>query len=1323
MSLPRHIFNHSIIWLVLPVVVVLALYVSVGRYFFPLLENYRDDLMSWANTQLAINLQIDQLHGQWNDFDPYIHLDQIEVYAPKVHAEDGIKPALEVRNFSLELDSFRSFRYQFPVIRQASIQGVTLRLKQEEDARWLLNGWNQQNSISDNTDQATEPAGKNSGSRQSGKGDRLRDEVAPITHVLEFLLRQQHLKMEHVWLELTDRFGREYRAYSRRLEIYEVDGKRRLQGQLQLDPGSPQQIGFILEIAGDPFDQKSLTVELYLQADSQSLSSWLEKIEHLLPFDIPELNGGLELWSNWQGGRLQSLKGRLKDGALELSLPQQPKIYLANLNTELFWQREASGWELITDNLSFSLQNRPFVLEQLVAQQNDGDWQVQLSNLDLKKVSDTFLEWPDLPEKARDALVRLKPKGQLHNLSISQSESNGFLIKTEVDSVSVDAYYGAPVLRNVHGYVQSSAHDGFIRFHSDEFFMGYPQLYSGGWWFDKAVGEVHWQVGDVLRVFGLNLQLNRNDTEIAGEFDLLQPQDGDDLFYLNVGLTNTDEAFGLSLVPDLIIPDSLSDWLSSSVKSAEVKQGGFIYDGTLNLSSLLPDREVSTLLLLDVEDSKLQFLPEWPAAEALDAQVRLDGTDLDVSLNSGRYLQNEEISGDVTLRDDGVGSVVGLNLEGRVYPEWGWQVLTETPLSTLIPESLLDWQLSGKPLTFSTNLIFPVDGRAGSGQVRVKAQGETLLIPELATPISQIKGDVVYDIDRGLSVGEATAELLGGEAIFDVKTDMQTGTVHVIGSGQSDLIAINQWQPMPFSSWLSGTLGYQFSVDLNKESQLHLTSALNDVVISLPEPIGKKVNTERPLQVDMTFTPEANYFSVAYDHHDSDGFLLSHGIWGGNQQGYGVGVWYGDATEDARLPTVSNQRTDIYIKEPIFDIDPWVEFASAEVARQSLANSVIDSGGQGPVEQGSAAEVQQVRMHLETAKAIYGDTVVNDLTIDAVLEDKVLAARFASQQLEGAASFTPDLLQLDMQRVFIAPPQNLNPESVKNAPGKERHHDIFEQVFRSEWPDFNLRVADFSIYGVSGQQLDAAYRAERSSRQVSLSNLSQGSAHFSGTLDWLIGDTADNANAQTSLILNVQGGDLKDVQTGFGIPAAITSSKSDSTIRLNWQGLPHDVRSETLNGQVSVDLERGSFEQVASVPALKLLSLLNFESLVRRLQLDFSDLSGNGLSYDKVTGRVEIKNGIGVISEPVQIKGTATKFEMTGELDFVEERFDQEMIVTLPVGETLPFAAILAGAPQVGGTIYIVQKVFGNLFDKFTQATYTIKGEWDDPQIELKRVF
>ncbi|MFG1488445.1 DUF3971 domain-containing protein, partial [Oceanospirillum sp. HFRX-1_2] len=703
MSLPRHIFNHSIIWLVLPVVVVLAMYVSIGRYFFPLLENYRDDLVLWANDQLAINLKIDQLDGQWNDFDPYIRLDQVEVYAPEVEPGEGIRPAIEVRNFSLELDSFSSFRYQSPVIRQASIQGVTLRLAQGDDSSWFMNGWG---NVASKASPGSETPDASPRNRQT-----IREDVAPIARLLQFLLRQQHLKMEHVWLELTDRYGREYRAYSRRLEVYDIDGRQRLQGQLQLDPGSPQQIAFILEVSGDPFDQKSLKVDFYLQADSQSLSSWLEKIAHLLPFELPELSGGVEIWGGWSDGGLRSLKGDLKDASMKLTLPDQPELRVSDLNSTLFWQQDQEGWELIADQLAFSLQERTFSLEQVTAEASQNNWQVQVSNLELSKLSDTLLEWPGLPDMARDALVRLKPKGVLRNTTVTQTEDKGFLLQAQLDSVDVDAFYGAPVLRNVNGYLESSAETGFIRFHSDEFFMGYPELYSGGWWFDNALGEVHWVIGDALRVYGIDLQLKQGDSDVAGEFDLHRRAGEDDYFYLNVGLTNAEEEFGLQLVPDRVVAESLNDWLNSSIKQADVTQGGFVFDGTLNLEAQSPPREIASLLLLDVKDSTLKFLPDWPQAEAVDAQVRLDGTDLDVALNSGRYLSNEGLRGEVTLRNDDIGNVVGLNLSGKVIPEWGWQIFTETPLKDLVPDSLHKWQLTGKPLTVKTNLRFPVDGR------------------------------------------------------------------------------------------------------------------------------------------------------------------------------------------------------------------------------------------------------------------------------------------------------------------------------------------------------------------------------------------------------------------------------------------------------------------------------------------------------------------------------------------------------------------------------------------------------------------------------------
>ena len=1324
MSLPRQLLNHSIIWLVLPVVVILALYVSIGRYFFPLLENYRDDLVSFANRELAINLQIEQLAGQWNDFDPYIQLDAIQVYAPQVTSvAQGILPAIEVEHFSLELDSLSSFRYRFPVIRQASIEGVTLRLKQGDDNRWLLNGW--------------QPGDKDSPASRRSRSQLKRD-VAPIAGLLDFLLRQQHLKLEQVWLQLEDRMGRRYRAYSSLLEVYETDGRQRLQGSLQLDPTAPEQIAFMMEISGDPFEPESLEVDLYLQADSQSLTSWVEKVGHLLPFELNRLEGGVQLWSRWQGGALQSLKGMVEQGQLALTLPDQPQIELQDFNSVLFMERQADGWELIADQLSFNLQQQMFDLQQLRFVQGAGSFLLQLEQLDLPRVTAALMSWPDLPERAQDALKRLQPQGVLHQVQVEQKSGQAPEFSARLQNVGVDAFYGAPVLRNVNGYLQSSAREGFIRFHSDRFYMGYPRLYSDGWWFDKAQGEVHWQIGDSLRVFGLGLQINQGPTQVAGEFDLHQYRDADDTFYLNVGLTEAEEALGLTLIPDLILPPDLVSWIRGAVRQAQVRKGGFIYDGTLNLSSPNPARQISTLLMLDVAGGALKFLPDWPVADQLDAEVLLDGSELDVAVRNGRFLQNEGVRGEVTLRHDGTGNRVGLNLNAGLIPEWGWQVFTATPLKNLVPESLHQWQLSGAPLALETDLSFPVDGRPGQGQVRVRADNNRLLIPEVGTPVEQLNADVVYDIEQGLSSDSATAQLLGGPVQFDIRTDLSRKAVQIEGTGRGDLQTVGQWQPLPFSSWLTGEFDYRVLVDLDRYSTLHLESDLTGVNVLLPEPIGKGAATARPLELDMHFSAQGNGFNVAYGAPGAPGHLVSAGIWGGAPGGYGVKVWYGDALQDVEPVTQASNRTDIYYRMPQIDLEPWLAFAEEEQARRALSDSVARGIAEAsPDTVSGAADAGVARLHLTTPRLFYRQIQVDDLTVDAQISGAGVEARLVSQQLEGEVELADSGIRLDMKRVFLdqqslaaddaaaetaAPADAPDTTEAEVALSDDQARQLkLAPLFRNAWPDADLKVAEFQILGISGQKLDLQYRSDRQSRQLKLNNLNQKSASFNGTLDWLIPDTLQPG--RSSLVFHVKGGDLGDVQDAFGVPVALTSRKANTRMRLNWQGMPHEFESSTLNGQVVLDLEKGRFEQVQYVSALKLLSLVNFESLVRRLQLDFSDLSGKGLSYDKVSGVIDLDQGIGTLSQPIRVEGTATKFEMSGKIDFVDEQFDQEMVVTIPVGETLPFAAILAGAPQVGGTIYIIQKVFGNLFDKITRATYTIRGDWGEPHIELKRVF
>jgi uncharacterized protein YhdP len=60
---------------------------------------------------------------------------------------------------------------------------------------------------------------------------------------------------------------------------------------------------------------------------------------------------------------------------------------------------------------------------------------------------------------------------------------------------------------------------------------------------------------------------------------------------------------------------------------------------------------------------------------------------------------------------------------------------------------------------------------------------------------------------------------------------------------------------------------------------------------------------------------------------------------------------------------------------------------------------------------------------------------------------------------------------------------------------------------------------------------------------------------------------------------------------------------------------------QSFSGSLDAALRTGQFVEVeGSAQALRVFGLLNFNSIGRRLRLDFSDLFGKGLAYDRVKG-------------------------------------------------------------------------------------------------------
>lgn len=138
---------------------------------------------------------------------------------------------------------------------------------------------------------------------------------------------------------------------------------------------------------------------------------------------------------------------------------------------------------------------------------------------------------------------------------------------------------------------------------------------------------------------------------------------------------------------------------------------------------------------------------------------------------------------------------------------------------------------------------------------------------------------------------------------------------------------------------------------------------------------------------------------------------------------------------------------------------------------------------------------------------------------------------------------------------------------------------------------------------------------------------------------------------------------------------------------------------------------------------MKLIGLVNFDTWLRRLQLDFSDLFAAGMAFDELKTGVRFDAGTLHFKQPVKVELPSGKMRLEGSADLIAETIDAHLVATLPVGTNLPWIAALAGGLPAAAGVYLTSRIFGRQVDRISSLGYRVTGPWSDPRIEVERVF
>ena len=1246
------------------VLVLMALYVSLGRELAPLVAEYRADIETKASDALGMPLQIGKLEGSWSGFAPILLAHDVTVGA-------GTN-ALRLDNVRAVPDLWASLLARQVRIAHLELNGLKISLKEGADGQWALEG------LPVRQDQPMDP-------------EQLLNSMQMVEQ-LSVLDSQVTLQpLDHAPMTLT------YVG----LNLKTGASRQRLDARLTLPDGQPVAMSLRTRIRANAW--KDGQAEAYLSLPQSDWSKWLPG-RVTRQWNFSEIKAGGELWLNWGEGAVQSAAIRLNAPQLKGAYAERKPIEINNLALNGYFQRSAQGALVTLDSLAMSLGDTRWETHLQLKQTEATDkaeelWHLQADRLDLTPLTPLINALGPLPEGVATAVDKLKVTGALRNVLVdlrpNATDDTKFSFAANLERVGFDAYHGAPAARNVSGSISGDLGHGELRMDSKDFSLHLDPIFAKPWQYLQANARLTWKLDqEGFTLIAPYLKVLGEEGKIAGDFLIRLHFDHtqEDYMDLRVGLVDGDGKYTAKYLPTVLSP-ALDEWLRTAILKGAVDQGFFQYQGSLNHGAEDTARSIS--LFFKVHDAELAFQPGWPHVSKVSGDVFIEDSGVRILASKGQLLDTQVSDIYVNIPHAPAGQNVHLFLDGGFAGGLGdgLKILQQAPIGTA--DTFAGWEGEGD-LQGKLKLDIPLaKGALPKILVDFKTAKARLKLAEPTLELTQLKGDFRFDSSKGLSGQSISARAFDKPVTAQIFADGSPGKLNtrVSASGQVEVKKLTDWlnvtQPLP----VSGVVPYQLQLNLNgADSQLMVSSNLKGVAVDLPAPFGIAADVGRDTVFRMTLQGQERRYWVTYGELANFTFAAPPGNF---SDGRGE-LFLGGG--DAVLPASKGLRVSGVLSE--LDVGPWKDL-------------VDKYAGQDP---GGSAKQLLSGADFKVGKLSGFGTTLDQASVQLTRKPSVWALQLDSQQAKGSVNI-PDAkaapIAINLQYVKLPAP---DPTVLAD----ENSPDPLVSVDPTKIPALDITINQL----FQGNDLVGAWslKVRPTAKGIALNTLDMG---LKGILLQGNGGWEGTPGATNSWYKGrISGKNLADVLKGWGFAPSVTSEELHMDVDGRWPGSPAWLATKRFSGSLDASLNKGQFVEVeGSAQALRVFGLLNFNSIGRRLRLDFSDLFGKGLSYDRVKGLLVASNGVYVTREPILMTGPSSNLELNGTLDLVGDQVDAKLLVTLPLTNNLPIAALIVGAPAIGGALFLIDKLIGDRVARFASVKYTVKGPWKEPKITLDKPF
>jgi uncharacterized protein (TIGR02099 family) len=1365
----------------LVLLVIVALYASLGRYYVPMLGEYKTRIFESLSAVSGLSMDAESLRGSWQHYYPVLYVENLRVApagtdlgktslssngsaALQSNKETAPSASIVITELKLALDPLASLRDRSLRLKALGLFGLELNLDQDSEGKWGLQGFSR------------------------GKG-------AGLEPLKEFLTTIEKIDLSHTAIRMKNQGGSVASIEALSLLLKREANFRRLVVHLERDAdeahGTGAQIYAVVEGEGSPFDPSAFAGAAYLRTLGADFSPYLDV---LLPdFIVSQLRADAQLWARWQPGTGVEIQGQVLNGDVTIE-SREHAIDLNDVKSDFRVEYAGQNWEGWLSYLHAQHQEQSIRLEkiQLRAKRLKAErLQLMLGTLRLNELEHVLTRSTLLPDKVRDVIAGIRPEGMLDNILIElplrKAQLAALKVEGDLKEVKTQAWKGIPGGEGIWGHLTAGLLSGQVLLNQDRpVALSFPTLYDEALQLNRLNGAVDWHfLSDRVQLGAKNLQLAGSFGTGHAAFHLELPRKPglfDPDLVLAIGLDEGDLRHRSQLIPNVLSAD-LRQWLADSELVGDVELGRLLFRGKLERDS---DETPTIQLYVNAHNVAIDYQPPWPKVS--DADVALAIVDQEVNLTASSAVLLETALSDVEIKlvHDAENKPEHLNINGRFAGEarHALRFLQQTPVREVLGDFIDQWQLAGE-VQGGLKLKVPLVKQAQLNvETSIDFDKVKLTVPDLRLSVDHIYGRLDYSTDEGLASEQLRGRLWGEPLRAELRSDLSLSPPLMMFEADTQVSAdaLLSWTELPFLALSEGKTAAHAQFRLQgDDAQFKVSSSLLGLRVNVPAPLGKSVLDTREFNLSLFVSDEQQPWLMQYGPSLKGRFKMISGVMRQGQLVFGEGDFI---SESDPVLLISGQMDQ-------FNLEQWLDtqsrLSAAEQAMQArlLKSASITEETMAQREQ-QTLPIQINRFKLSEVTAF--DQTLYDLTTSVFQFDDFWRVQLSNEVLEGAIEVYRDErpMAIALDRLQIAPllaaqapkEQTLkDPSSIEPSLKEADQQQTSELALLSEADDAPILLQDEGIVDAdadaarlvannSGRTSDETARessgpsplgmspfnlsirellngeddlgswrfeltpvehgVKLAALQAQIKGITVGGFNDSGeqtgaTVFWLEKEGVQRTSFDGELSCT----DMAKVMKQWGYEAFLTSRSCHFNAKVDWPGNPTEFDMAKVSGRSGFKLRDGTFVNApdGASSALKVVGILNLTQILRRLKLDFSDLSGQGLAYDQVSGVVDAKDGVMAFNKPLVVDGVSSEMRLSGTIDVGKKWLDTEMVVTLPIGSNLPWIAAMAVNLPAAAGVYVISKILKRQVNKLSSAVYSLKGDWDNPAVKFERLF